>query len=166
MSFSNLLNYSSSPCSSPLMEGSTVKDDIQLLTTPIGNFSIYSKGILFLSLRPCTTLQNYLFTQWISPSLASYLFKGKTFLQILTLSTVPDVYLITDEWRWGEREKTGEKRKRKEEGEKKLVNSLWRILFIKEKNKILKLWKPIIPMHSYDKITLMTPQFDHLKWPG
>lgn len=51
----------------------------------------------------------------------------------------------------------GEKRKRKEEGEKKLVNSFWIIL------EFSKLWKPIIPMHLYNKITLMTPQFDHLK---
>lgn len=113
-----------------------------------GNFSIYSKVF-------CSSLLDhappYIITcsLIVPPSLASYLFKGKTcFLQILRLNTVPDVYIVTDEWRWGEGEKAGEKRKRKEDGEKKLVNSFWRILFIKEKNKILKLWKPIIPMHS------------------
>lgn len=62
----------------------------------------------------------------------------------------------------GERE-DGRKEEKEGRRRKKLVNSFWRILFIKEKNKILKLWKPIIPMHLYNKITLMTPQFDHLK---
>lgn len=60
--------------------------------------------------------------------------------------------------REGGRKEEKEGRWRKKVSEFILENSI-----IKEKNKILKLWNPIIPMHSYDKITLMTPQFDHLK---
>ena len=65
MFFSNLSNYSENTLQFSPDGRVNSKRWHSAYSSPLPvyrrNFPVYSKGILFLSLRPCTTLQNYLF---------------------------------------------------------------------------------------------------------